>query len=170
MGMVRSAVLIAVFAVSACSNQGLRDLRSNSGGPDEFLILPSKPLTAPANFAELPEPTPGGTNLTDPQPKADAIAALGGRPSALNDQGVPASDAALVAHVSRNGVPQGVRTTMAQEDEAFRKRRGRLTQFRLFPVDRYNQVYNRQKLDPFAEERRFRRAGIATPTNPPERE
>jgi hypothetical protein len=80
---------------------------------------------------------------------------------------VPASDAALVTYASRNGVPQDVRETLAAEDETFRKRRGRLTQIRLFPTDRYNQVYRRESIDPFVEERRFRRAGVSTPTNPP---
>ncbi len=61
-----------------------------------------------------------------------------------------------------------MRETVAQEDEAFRERRGRFTQIRLFRVDRYEQVYQREKLDPFAQERRARSLGIATPTNPPE--
>lgn len=167
--MSRIALLVAIMAIAGCSNAGLRDLRSNTAGPDEFLILPTKPLSAPASYSELPEPTPGGANLTDPQPNADAIAALGGRPAALVDQGVSSADAALVNYTGRGGVPQGIRTTLAEEDERFRQRRGRLTQIQLFRTNRYDQVYNRQKLNPFSEERRFRRAGIATPTSPPER-
>ena len=166
--MSRIALIIAVLIVAGCSNQGLRDLRSNTGGPDEFMVLPSKPLSAPESYSELPPPTPGGANLTDPQPVSAAVAALGGRAGALVDQGVPSSDSALVSYASRNGVPTGVRETLAEEDAAFRKRRGRLTQFRLFPEDRYRQVYDRQLLDSWAEERRFRRAGIATPSAPPE--
>ncbi|WP_050930344.1 DUF3035 domain-containing protein [Aestuariivita boseongensis] len=168
MTLSRIAIVVAVLAVAGCSNQGLRDLRSTGAGPDEFLILPSKPLQPPSNFSELPEPTPGGANLTDPQPKADAIAALGGRPSALVDQGVPSSDAVLVSYASRNGVPENIRETTSAEDEQFRKRRGRLTSIQLFRTDRYNQVYRPQRLDSFAAERRARQSGIPTPTNPPE--
>lgn len=168
MVLSRIALVVAALAIAGCSNQGLRDLRNTSNGPDEFLILPVKPLEPPPSFSALPEPTPGGANLTDPQPKADAVAALGGRPGALVDQGVPASDAQLVSYASRNGVPENIRQTTAQEDEAYRTRRGRLTQFRLFQVDRYNQVYRPVTLDPFAAERAARRSGIPTPTNPPE--
>ena len=162
-----SLVVVALFA-AGCSNQGLRDLRNNGAGPDEFMIMPVKPLEAPASFAELPPPTPGGTNRTDPQPKADAIVALGGSAAALNDQGVPSADAGLVSHVSRNGVPQNIRQTLAQEDAEFRQRRGRLTQFRLFRTDRYNQVYRRETLNPFDVERQARSQGIPTPSAPPE--
>lgn len=168
MVLSRICLIMAALAVAGCSNQGLRDLRNNGSGPDEFLVLPSKPLEAPQNYSELPAPTPGGTNLTDPQPQADAVAALGGRPSALVDQGVPGSDAGLVNYASRNGVPQDIRQTTSQEDEQFRQRRGRWTQFRVFRTDRYNQVYRPQTLDSFEVERQARGSGVPTPTNPPE--
>lgn len=168
MGFKIWAGLIGILALAGCSNDGLRDLTNSSAGPDEFMILPVKPLEAPANFAELPPPTPGGSNLTDPQPRADAIAALGGRPSAINEQGVPSSDAGLVTYASRNGVPSNIRQTVAQEDAEFRQRRGRLTQFRLFRTDRYNQVYSNQTMNPFEVERQARQSGVPTPTSPPE--
>lgn len=168
MPFVRTVLVMTVLVAAGCSNQGLRDLRTNSQGPDEFLILPVKPLESPANFAELPPPTPGGANRTDPQPKVDAVVALGGSASALTDQGVPSSDAGLVAYASRNGVPENIRQTVAQEDEEYRQRRGRWTGVRLFPVDRYSQVYEPQTMDPFEVERQARNSGIATPAAPPE--
>lgn len=166
MKMSRGVILVSVLAIAGCSNAGLRDLRSNTGGPDEFLVLPTKPLSAPANYSELPEPTPGQANLVDPNPNAEAIAALGGRSS--SEAGIPASDSGIVQYASRYGVPGDIRETLAQEDETFRQRRGRFTQFRLVRVDRYGQVYARQKLDPFATTRAARSAGAATPTSPPE--
>ena len=164
----RLTLVAVTLVIAGCSNQGLRDLRSNTPGPDEFLVLPSKPLERPDNYLDLPQPTPGGTNLTDQQPRVDAVVALGGRASALTDQGVPASDAGLVSYASRNGVPQDIRQTTTQEDEEFRRRRGRFTQIRLFRTDRYAQVYRPQTLDSFEVERQARRSGIPTPTNPPE--
>lgn len=166
MNMSHGAILVMVMALAGCSNAGLRDLRSNTSGPDEFLVLPVKPLSAPGDYSELPEPAPGAGNLVDPNPKAEAVAALGGRVS--SSQGIPASDSGLVQYASRHGVPADIRETLAQEDEAFRKRRGRLTQFRLFRTDRYNQVYNKQSLDPFSVTRTARGSGVATPTSPPE--
>lgn len=168
MVLSRIALVASMLAVAGCGSQDLRNVRTNSAGPDEFLILPAKPLERPANYTDLPPPTPGGTNLTDPQPGADAVAALGGRPSAMVDQGVPSSDAGLVSYVSRNGVPANIRQTTAQEDAQFRQRRGRWTSIRLFQTDRYNQVYGPQTLDSFAVERQARSRGVPTPTNPPE--
>ncbi|QBF33743.1 hypothetical protein CFI11_21385 [Thalassococcus sp. S3] len=161
-------IILGSLALAGCSNTGLRDLRSNSGGPDEFLVQPVKPLSAPDSYSALPTPMPGGANLVDPQPRADAVVALGGRASALSSQGVPASDAALVGQTGRYGVQSGIRASLAEEDEAFRRRRGRLTQFQLFRTDRYNQVYRRQSLDPFDETDRFRRTGAQTSTSPPQ--
>lgn len=168
MRLTRVTCLILVVAgLSACSDKGLRDLRGGGSGPDEFMVLPAKPLSEPPNYAFLPDPTPGGANLTDQNPRGDAVAALGGRAEALVPQGVSASDSALVAQASRHGVQGNIREITTAEDEQFRKRRGRLTAIRLFPVDRYVQVYRPQQIDPWREERRFRRAGVTTVTNPP---
>ena len=80
--MVRNLFLtIALAGLSACGGGGLRDLRGDLSGPDEFSIIPSKPLVIPENLNLLPPPTPGGTNPADPNPKGDAIAALGGNPA-----------------------------------------------------------------------------------------
>ena len=70
-------------ALSGCANVGLRDLRSNGDGPDEFMILPNKPLQQPDDFAALPAPTPGGANRVDQEPLVDATAALGGNAARL---------------------------------------------------------------------------------------
>lgn len=168
---MRSLLLITILglavAVSGCSKKPLRDLRTSSNGPDEFLVLPTKPLTTPDNLSVLPQPNPGGGNLVDPNPKAEAVAALGGRPGALVPGGVPAADGALVAQVSRHGVQGDIRQTLAEADAKFRKRQSRNTRIRLFPVDRYRQAYRRQSLDPFEEAERFRRSGLQTPTSPP---
>lgn len=169
MALPRTAlVILALMGLTACSQQGLRDLRGSGNGPDEFMILPSKPLVEPPSYSLLPDPTPGGANLVDQNPMADAVVAFGGRPEAIEPRGVAAADAALVASASRHGVQENIREVTAQEDEQFRKRRGRLTSFQLFPVDRYAQVYRPQQIDPWQEERRFRRAGVPTVTNPPQ--
>lgn len=160
-------VLIAAVTVAGCSGKGLRNLRAPGPGPDEFMILPVKPLTAPQDYSSLPEPNPGGGNLVDPNPTGDAVAALGGRPEATVPAGVPAADGALVSAASRHGVEPGVRETLAEADAKFRKRQARMTRVRLLPVDRYEQAYRRQALEPFPETRRYRRAGAGTPTSPP---
>lgn len=168
MQRVQTAIMVGlILGVAGCSSRGLHDLQNNSSGPDEFLVMPAKPLTQPKDYAVLPAPTPGGTNLTDQNPIDDAVVALGGRPSAAQAGGIPSSDAALVTQASRHGVAPDTRASLAQSDAEFRKRQSRLTRIRLFRVDRYEQAYRRQATDPFEEQDRFRRYGIETPAAPP---
>ncbi|KKL89368.1 hypothetical protein LCGC14_1915380, partial [marine sediment metagenome] len=144
---MRRIALISLIplALAACSNQGLRDLQPVSEGPDEFLIQPVKPLERPDNLNALPTPAPGQANLTDRSAVAEGVAAFGGRLD--TSTAIPAGDAALVQHTGRMGVQPGIRATLAQSDAEFRKRKGRFTQFRIVPVDRYSQAYQRQTLD-----------------------
>lgn len=163
-----SLILILALSLAACGgNKGLRDLSDPAAGPEEFAIVPNKPLQTPKNFQTLPTPTPGQANLVDATPKQDAIAALGGKPSLLNSQGVPRSDSTLIASASRYGVQGNIRATTSAEDEDFRKRRGRFTNIRLFKTDRYVQVYKPQILDAQQTLNAARRAGVRTPTAPP---
>ncbi|UWQ49849.1 DUF3035 domain-containing protein [Leisingera caerulea] len=164
-------VLAGALAVSGCAQKGLRVLQKPGTGPDEFLVLPTKPLSTPDNFSSLPAPTPGGANLTDVNPQAEAVAALGGKPGDLVAvSGVPSGDAALVTASSRYGVEPGVRDTLAKEDAKFRHRNRHLGRIKIVPVDRYEQLYRKQSIDPFAVSDQFRRAGAATPSSPPEEE
>lgn len=164
-------VLAGALAVSGCAQKGLRLIQKPGTGPDEFLVLPANPLSAPENYSSLPAPTPGGRNLTDPNPRAEAVAALGGKPGALvPGSTVPSGDTALVTASSRYGVEAEVREALAEEDAKFRHRNRYLGRIKILPVDRYEQLYKKQSLDPFAVSDQFRRAGAATPSSPPEDE
>jgi hypothetical protein len=167
--MRRLVTLIAVtIALSACSSKGLRDLRHDGNGPDEFMVQPVKPLAEPSNYSTLPTPTPGRANLTDRSALQEGIVAFGGNPAATAG-GIPANDAALVQHASRMGVNPAVREQLAADDAKFRKRKERFTSIRLVPVDRYDQAYRRQALNAQNESARWRRAGARTPSSPPAR-
>ncbi len=160
--------LVIVLSLAACGeNKGLRDLSDPAAGPEEFAIVPNKPLQTPDNYKTLPTPAPGQANLVDATPRQDAVAALGGNPALLADQGVPRSDSALIANASRYGVPGNIRATTSAEDADFRKRRGRFTNIRLFKTDRYVQVYKSQILDSRQTLDAARRAGVKTPSAPP---
>ncbi len=176
MRLTRTAVaigLMAGLAVSACSREEstppqLLNLKKSASGPDEFSILPNKPIEIPEDLAALPEPTPGASNRVDPTPLKDAVAALGGNPSRLDDNGVPASDSALIARATRFGVAEGIRTTLADEDEDFRRDNpGRFFE-RVFSVTTYFRAYEDLSLDQFAELERWRRLGVLTVAAPPE--
>lgn len=166
--MHRIAVLIGTaLLLGACANQGLVQVRSNSPGPDEFMVDPKKELTMPANFSQLPPPTPGQSNRTDVDAQADMVVAMGGRPKSA-DGPIPAGDGALVNATSRFGVQPTIRTELATEDAEFRRKRGRLTQFRIFPANLYADVYRPQALDPRDTAEAWQRAGARTPNAPPE--
>ncbi len=166
------AMLGAVLMLSACGGGGkeprLLNIRSQSRAPDEFTVLPTKPLQLPENLASLPEPTPGGSNITDPTPEADAVAALGGNPAALARTGIARSNGGLVSYASRFGTSSSIRQTLAAEDLEYRRDNdGRLLE-RVFNVNVYFRAYAPMSLDQYAELERWRRAGARTVGAPPE--
>ena len=162
--------VLALAALTACGAPGEPDLVTltrDGEGPDEFAIVPNKPLVAPDTYAALPVPTPGGTNRADLTPLSDAVVALGGAPGAAGS-GIPAGDSGLVAYVARGGVAPGIRAELAAADlEIRRGARGRLLE-RLFSVNLYNRAYEAYALDQYAELERWRRAGVRTPSAPPD--
>ena len=169
--MRKTHVMIGMMVatlLAACSNDdGIRRLSSNGDGPDEFRIVPSKPLEAPSSYSSLPTPTPGGTNRTDLDPTGDAVVALGGSRKAANSTTIPSGDSQLVAHTGRKGRTADIRETLYAEDAQFRKGRGRFSNIRIVKTDVYNEVYKKYHLDAREEQERWRQGGATTPAAPP---
>lgn len=159
----------AMLGLGACSNPDepiLMHAASENRGPDEFSIVPTRPLEMPPSLTELPPPNPGGVNRVDPQPRADIAVALGG--SATAATGAGAVDGGIVNHVSRFGRDAGIRDQLAVEDLEHRRRnRGRVLE-RLFSVNVYHNAYQHMWLDKYSELERWRRAGVRTPSAPPQ--
>ena len=170
MRMPRNILVLTLTAsIAGCADIGLRNLQNPGAGPDEFSVLPVKPLIQPEDYAFLPVPTPGGANLTDPAPTVEAVVALGGTEAALNpNASIPPGDAALVQASSRYGVPANTRQVLAEEDAEFRRKKKRFTRLRLFPVDRYSQAYESQAIDPNYVNEAARQRGLETPSAPPQ--
>lgn len=165
--MIRgTCVVLAVLALGACSREDpqLLNLGRDAGpGPDEFAVLPNDPIEIPTDLSSLPAPTPGGPNRTDPDPQADAIAALGGN---VNRAGSGSNG--LMTHATRFGIDAGIRDTLAAEDLAFRQQNdGRILE-RVFNVNVYHRAYSPVSLDQYAELERLRALGIVTPAAPPD--
>jgi len=157
--------LLTVLLLTACGSKDRPLLLAGQkvDSPDEFLVLPSKSLEAPKSYSELPTPTPGAGNLTDPTPNADASIALGGRAVAGNG----AADGAIVNFASRHGVQADIRQVLSAEDEKRRRTRGGiLTRFRLVG-NRYFLIYTDDILDQHKELARLRSLGVVTPTASP---
>ncbi len=164
---VLAIAAIAMLTLAACGEgePRLMNLRATTDGPDEFGILPPKALQMPTDLSALPEPTLGGSNLTDPTPEADAVAALGGR--IREGAGVPAGDGALVNHASRYGRTGSIRSELAEADLEFRRdNKGRILE-RIFNVNVYFKAYAEQSLDQQAELARWRARGVRTVSAPP---
>lgn len=169
MRMARGLMLVSMFSLAACSGDGhLRHYINNSNGPEEFGIVPTKPLEMPADMTALPVPTPGATNRVDPTPQADAVVALGGKASALQASGVPSSDSALVTYAGRDGVDPAIRAKLAAADAKFRKHEARWSGLNPFGIDRYYEAYKKYSLDADAVAEKYRKLGYPTPSYPPE--
>ncbi len=169
--LVKMAVTaILAVTLSACSQKEprLMNLRSDGTGPDEFSVLPTKPLEQPRDYAALPPPTPGGTNRTDPTPIADVAQALGGSRAAATNSPLRAGEASLVTAVSRYGVAADIRTTLAAEDLEWRRKHNARLLERLFKVSVYLRAYEKMSLDQYLELERLRALGIWTPAVPPD--
>lgn len=163
--IVSGCLVLGMLAACSGSEPSLLNVKQpRAEGPDEFAILPVKPLELPEDLAALPDPTPGGTNRTDPTPEADLARALGGNPEVLTRRG---GDGALLAHATRFGVSPTIRSDLAAADLEYRRDNdGRLLE-RLFNVNVYFRAYEPQSLDKYAELERLRRAGIRTSSPPP---
>lgn len=172
----RGAALCALVALGACGRLAgdpekvphLMNIKSTTRSPDEFSVLPTKPLQMPEDVATLPEPTPGGSNITDPTPEADAVAALGGNPALLERKAVPTGNGGLVSYASRFGAAGDIREVLAAEDLEYRRKHdGRLLE-RIFKVTVYFKAYAPMALDQYAELERWRAAGAGNVGAPPE--
>ncbi len=161
---------VAVALVACDRNEGprLMNIASSGQGPDEFSIIPNKPLRAPESYTELPPPTPLGRNRADASPLADAVVALGGDPAATRQGGVPSADLQLVRHTDRYGRNDRIRAELAAADLRFRREnQGRVLE-RVLDVNVYFEAYEHMSLDKYAELERFRAIGIRTPAAPPD--
>lgn len=162
--------LAVLVALAACGNRDitLHELRINDDGPEEFSIVPPKPLEMPDTLSQLPAPTPGGKNRTDQTPEADAVAALGGDGNRVEprSKGVSRNDGSLVNHASRFGRQGNIRQSLAAEDLEFRKRKSLFT-WSIQRKDNYYDAYRRQAIDPYYVLRIWRKAGVRTPAASP---
>ncbi|MEO0389181.1 MAG: DUF3035 domain-containing protein [Pseudomonadota bacterium] len=161
-------VCLLLFFVAACGSGDDTSLaeRLTAGSvqaPDEFRVLPQKPLELPEDLTTLPQPLPGTANRTDLTPQADVVAALGGRPGGAART---AGDAALLSVLGRQGVDPGIRSQLRAEDAEFRADNKGLLLERLTGRDTEFAVYGPQRLDPEAEYRRLLAIGIRVPPLP----
>lgn len=160
-----AALATAACVLAGCQSGGLAGALRSAGvgaSPDEFLVLPTKPLEMPVDLAALPPPTPGATNLVDPRPDLDAVAALTGRPSAAGTASAPA----LIARAGP--VDPQIRARLAAEDATYRSENRGLLLERWANKDSPDwSIYENMRLDAEAEFERLRSRGYRVPAAPP---
>ena len=144
------AVLVMLTAIGGCDRRpsdgrGLLERLSNRVGPDELATVPQKPLAAPGDFSQLPEPTPGTGNRADLTPGIDVVVAMTG--SAPRESASASGDALFLAQIMMRAG--------ATPDDGF-------GWFGLFDG-------RGDLLDAQAELERLRALGIRTPAAPPTR-
>jgi len=159
-------ILSVALGLSGCAQDGnngrpLLNLRQSAIAPDEFLVVPQKPLETPSNLSSLPVPDPGAESRAAIDFERNLMRALGGRTSGAS--GIPASDVAIVnAARSSFGATDNIRALVRAEDQAFREARSgrieRLAKKRLAAT-----IYDPMLLDPKAELARLKALGVKTP-------
>jgi hypothetical protein len=157
-------LLLVPLLLGACSEGGLAGGLRSAGiakTPDEFMVLPTRPLEMPQDFSSLPAPTPGTVNRVDYQPHREAIAGLTGAPG-------PAGNADAQVLVAAAGpIAPGIRQTLAVEDVEWRATHNGLLLERLLSKDQDALEYQPMVLDAAAEFERMRAAGVQVPAAPP---
>jgi len=169
--ILKFAVIFVVGAsLSGCGvNNGngrpLLNLRQSAIAPDEFLVVPQKPLETPADLSRLPAPDPGADALVMIDFEDNLLRALGGRPNSSG--AVPASDSAFVGAARAGaGTTPNIRALVRAEDQAFRDARaGRIE--RLAKNRKAVTVYDPMLLDPVVEAARMQALGVKIPAVPP---
>ena len=159
-----ATLLLAAIALGGCGGRGIAGgLRAAgvAGTPDEFMVLPTKPLEMPKDMAALPPPIPGAVSRVDYVPRQDAVAGLTGRPVLATTE--------ATGLLARTGpVDPGIRAELARDDAEWRATHHGLFFERLFTRDKSALVYQDMVLDAPAELDRLRRLGVETPPPPPD--
>ncbi len=160
-------LLPLALILSGCGEGGTAGLLRSSGAvttPDEFLVLPTRPLEMPDDLAALPVPTPGQPSLVDYDPEAIAIAGLTGTDAPART----ASGSALLARVGVAANTPGIRLILAEENVTYRQsHRGRVLE-RMFSKNRDALVYRQMILDPAPVYETLRARGVRVPAPPPD--
>jgi hypothetical protein len=164
-GLARAGLL--VLAVAGCGGaEKFRDaVGLNTPPPDEFLVVSRAPLQMPPRLDALPPPQPGAPSRVDPNPKAQAQAALAGRPV---PQGAAPSGGEQALLAAAGPADPAVRGAIRAETAATRpERRFGLDSFFGFPINQ-NPGAPTDRLDPREEAERLRTTGAAVPVVPPD--
>lgn len=167
----RAATLAALLAMAGCDTIGnpLVALGRKPPAPDEFQVVSRAPLRMPAS-ADLPTPRPGVPSPLEPDPRAEAIAALGGSPAAGTAAAPSPGEAAILESADAASADPAIRTTLAEEAAEEDGAYERPNVFELIGLSGGDPVVEEvdpgEALDPVAESQRLQREGVRAPNDP----
>lgn len=159
--LISAMALAALAGCSTGSNQVF-----SSSGPDEFMVVSRKPLQMPQDPRALPAPQPGAPNLVDPDPRADAQAALFPATAGGAETPPSAAESALLTASGADDSDPEIRTTLAEEAPPEVERRFGLDSFLGTPITQ-NPGDTGEQLDSARESERLIAGGAPSPTPPP---
>lgn len=167
----RTALLLAgAITLSGCAEGGPFGVFETPPPPDEFRVIARKPLSLPPS-ASLPVPEPGARSPLEPNPQADAIAALlGAGGAATTATAQSEGERQLLAAANTQARDPQIRAALAAEAEAVANDDTYVppTIVELLEGGGESAVDLRDALDADAEARRLREEGISTAPIDPE--
>lgn len=181
------AALAAALAVLAgCNSFGdpIEAIGGRRPAPDEFKVLPRKPLVVPATVAQpgvqpgpLPTPEPGKPSPLDPNPQREAEVALMGREDAgpwpTTTTSLSAGEAALLSAADVAAGGSDIRVQLetdrqaaadAKENEPYEP--PTLLELFGFGDDEEDEIDPAVALDAITESQRLQREGLPAPNDP----
>lgn len=165
-----AAMLAATVVLSGCEagsdSAGFRSqFGVDQGAPDEFLIIAKRPLQMPPSF-DLPRPDPGAANRVDPDPDAQAYAALYQATQIERDAPISAGERVLLKGADAEGDNSAVRALLQGDLPAETNREFLFdTIFGVVIPANLNEINS--DLVSAEEVERLRRQGLPTPAAPP---
>jgi hypothetical protein len=163
--LLRAAIAAGLVVVlAACSSQGpgwRESLGLSAPPPDPFLTVARAPLEMPPSLGALPPPQPGAPSRVDPNPTAEAQAALGTGFSTVG--AAPTSgESALISAAGAETADPAIREQVVAETPQPERRFGLDSLFGVPIVQ--DPAADARRLDAEAEAERLRREGGTAPT------
>ncbi len=162
-----TAMLLAVPACDTIGNP-LEALGARIPPPDEFRVIPRKPLVMPAS-ASLPDPRPGAPSPLDPDPHRDALQALfGSRGSPVVETIEPSAGELVLLNSANATASSEIRVQIEEEriQEEAAKPYSPPSLGELLGGSKGEKLDESELLDPVAESQRLQREGFVTPVDP----
>ncbi len=162
------AATVAAFSLAACSG-GRQAIGEAMGisveSPNAFNVAPRKPLRLPSDLSgALPPPQPGAASPLDPQPEAEARAALDASP-ARSGAAPSAGEQALLDAAGANSADPRIRAELEADAEDPGEARYAIEQ--LFGYRVPTEADRRAVLEPREAADEVRGSSAQTPNAPP---